>query len=101
MNSENSKQSSVVYIYLVCFAAAIGGFLFGYDLDIIAPAQLYLQDHFSLTDAQLGFAVSSALLGCVMGPLFGAWLCDWLGRKSTLIVAAARVIRYVMMGAPP
>ena len=88
MDSQNSEQSSMVYIYLVSFVAAIGGFLFGYDLDIMAPAQLYLRSEFALNDAQWGFAVSSAVLGCIAGPFLGAWLCDWLGRKSTLIVAA-------------
>ena len=88
MNHQRSKQGSMVYVYLVSFVAAGGGFLFGYDLDIIAPAQLYLRSEFALNDAQWGFAVSSAVLGCIAGPFLGAWLWDWLGRKSTLIVAA-------------
>ncbi len=65
----------------------MSGLLFGYDLVIISGAQIFLKDQFSLSPSQLGFAVSSAILGCIAGPSLGAWLCDRSGRKTTLIVA--------------
>ncbi|OFX13420.1 MAG: hypothetical protein A2Z18_01475 [Armatimonadetes bacterium RBG_16_58_9] len=65
----------------------MGGFLFGYDLVIIAGAQIFVRKEFHLNDAQFGFATSSAILGCIAGPFVGAWLCDWIGRKTTLILA--------------
>ena len=76
------------YVYFVAFVAAVGGFLFGYDLLIINGAQIFLRDYFHLTPGELGFATSSAILGCVAGPTLGASLCDRLGRRSTLIIAA-------------
>ena len=76
------------YAYFVAFVAAVGGFLFGYDLLIINGAQIFLRDYFHLTPGELGFATSSAILGCVAGPTLGASLCDRLGRKITLIIAA-------------
>lgn len=86
--SEISQEACGRYAYFVSFAAALGGFLFGYDLAIISGAQLYLRDYLHLTPGQFGFAVSSALLGCVLAPSVGAYFCDRLGRKSTLIIAA-------------
>jgi SP family arabinose:H+ symporter-like MFS transporter len=68
--------------------AAIGGFLFGFDLGMIGAANIYLRDQFQLNDAQFGFATASAGLGCILGPFLGAWLCDAIGRKRTMIVAA-------------
>ena len=41
-----------------------------------------------LDDAQLGLATGSAVLGCMFGPFLGAWLCDAIGRKRTMIMAA-------------
>jgi SP family arabinose:H+ symporter-like MFS transporter len=67
--------------------AALGGFLFGYDLVIISGAQIFLRQQFALSPGQFGFAVSSASLGCIAGPSLGAWLCDKIGRKATLMVA--------------
>jgi len=75
------------YAFFVAFVAAIAGFLFGYDLVIISGAAIFIRDHFSLSPSQFGFAVSSAILGCIAGPFLGAGLCDWVGRKSTLMLS--------------
>ncbi len=72
----------------IAFVAAIGGFQFGFDLGMIGAANIYLRDQFQLNDAQLGLATASAVLGCIFGPFLGAWLCDAIGRKRTMIVAA-------------
>jgi SP family arabinose:H+ symporter-like MFS transporter len=77
-----------MYPFLISFVAAIGGFLFGYDLVIISGALLYLEEHFQLDDSALGFATASAIIGCIIGPIVGMWLCDRWGRKSTLFVCA-------------
>jgi len=77
------------YAFYIAFVASLGGFLFGYDLVIISGAQIFLRDQFKLTPGQFGFATSSAMLGCIVGPASGAWLCDLFGRKLTLVTAAA------------
>lgn len=76
------------YAYFISFVAAVGGFLFGYDLAIIAGAQIFLREYFHLSPGQFGFATSSAVLGCIAGPFLGSHLCDRIGRKRTLLVAA-------------
>ena len=77
-----------LYPYLVAFVAAVGGFLFGYDLSIISGAQIYLRQTFQLDAAAFGFAVASAILGCMAGPIAGIWVCDAIGRKKTLMLSA-------------
>lgn len=76
------------YVRFIAFVAAIGGFLFGFDLGMIGAANIYLRDQFHLDDAQLGLATASAVLGCIFGPFLGGWLCDAIGRKRTMIIAA-------------
>lgn len=88
MSSRPHQRRRIIYVYLVSFIAAIGGFLFGYDLIIISCANLFLKSEFGLTETQWGFASSSAMLGCIAGPFSGAWLCDRFGRKGTLTFAA-------------
>jgi MFS transporter, SP family, arabinose:H+ symporter len=83
--SPGMKERSAGYAFFVSFVAAIGGFLFGYDLIIIAGAQLFIREQFALSPVQFGFATSSGLLGCIVGPALGAWMCDRLGRKVTLL----------------
>jgi sugar porter (SP) family MFS transporter len=72
----------------LAFVASIGGFLFGFDLGLIGAANIYLRDQFHLSDAEFGFATASAVLGCVVGPTFGFWLCDAISRKRTMLIAS-------------
>jgi sugar porter (SP) family MFS transporter len=48
----------------------------------------FLKSEFGLNEHQEGFAVSSAALGCIIGPLVAAALSDRIGRRGTLAVAA-------------
>uniref|UniRef100_UPI002FDDA278 MFS transporter n=1 Tax=Chitinophaga sp. TaxID=1869181 RepID=UPI002FDDA278 len=77
-----------LYIYAIVLVASIGGFLFGFDLVVIAGALPFLEADFKLSAAMKGFAVSSAILGAVTGPLFGMWFTERLGRRKTMMLAA-------------
>jgi sugar porter (SP) family MFS transporter len=76
------------YLYRIALIATMGGFIFGYDLDIIIGALLFVRREFHFTPMELGLAVSSAAFGCILGPLLGGSISDWLGRKKTLAVTA-------------
>ena len=41
----SGEQAGPGYAYFVAFVAAVGGFLFGYDLLIINGAQSFLRDY--------------------------------------------------------
>ena len=90
-----------MFVYRIAFVAAIGGFLFGFDLGMIGAANLYLRDQFHLSDAQFGLATASAGIGCILGPFLGAWLCDAIGRKRTMIVAAFLLALSAIVTATP
>ncbi|BBO31249.1 sugar porter family MFS transporter [Lacipirellula parvula] len=76
------------YLYRITMIAAIGGFLFGYDLSLISGAIIFLQKEFALTPFWTGMVTGSAILGCPFGPLCGMWLADVKGRKWSLLLAA-------------
>ena len=81
-------RTQKAYVWAICLVAAIGGFLFGFDMGLIAGAVLYLEPEFGLGAASKGLVVASATLGCIAGPLFGLWIADAFGRKKGLLVAA-------------
>ena len=85
---DTQGKAGAAYVYLVAFGAAVGGFLFGYDLSVIGGAQLQLKEYFNLNEEQFGFAVGSAILGCIAGPLCAAYLADRFGRRPTLLIAS-------------
>lgn len=82
------EKGNILYTYLIVLVASIGGFMFGFDLVIIAGALPFLEVDFLLTPAMKGFAVSSAILGSVSGPLVGMWFTERLGRRNTMMLAA-------------
>lgn len=84
MNGLNGNS----YVFGIAFVASVGGFLFGYDLAIMGGANIYLKEQLRLSDAAFGFTTASAALGCAAGPILGGWICDRIGRRRTLILAA-------------
>ena len=90
-----------LYAFAIAFVAAVGGFLFGFDMGIIGAANLYLKDYFNLSGAQFGFATGSAAIGCIFGPFIGCWLCDAVGRKKTMIIASLLLAVSAIMTAIP
>ncbi len=82
----NNEQITILKITIV---AALGGLLFGYDTGVIAGSQLYFTEYFNFSAGEQGWAVSSALYGCLVGALVGGYLTKRISRKYTLILAAA------------
>lgn len=72
-------------IILWALAAALAGFLFGFDTAVISGAEQDVQRVWSMNDAMHGLAISSALWGTVLGAVFGGAPSDRFGRKPTLI----------------
>ncbi len=87
--SDLTTGGSLSFIILVTFVAAMGGLLFGYDTAVISGAIGFMQKYFALTPTQTGWAASCVLIGCVGGASVAGMLCDRLGRKATLLAAAA------------
>jgi sugar porter (SP) family MFS transporter len=88
MQKIDNQKNNWVYITKIALIASIGGFLFGYDLVVIAGALPYLEEHFNLSATMKGFAVSSAILGAISGPLLGLWFSEKIGRRKTMMTAA-------------
>ncbi|MCH2757954.1 MFS transporter, partial [Listeria monocytogenes] len=61
-------------------AAAVGGFLFGFDSSVINGAVDSIQHHFALNAFVTGFIVAVALLGCAVGAYVAGRLADRWGR---------------------
>ncbi len=89
MQEEQKIEYNFVYLLGIALVAALGGFLFGYDLVVIGGAKEFYELEFGLTSklAQ-GWAVSSCIVGCIIGALCVGPLADKLGRKKMLFGSA-------------
>jgi SP family xylose:H+ symportor-like MFS transporter len=103
------------YVLLLTLIATLGGLLFGYDTAVINGAVDSLKAYFidprftDLTNAAqanaanslLGFVVSSALIGCIIGGLAGGWVSTNIGRKRGLVIAAVLFLISALGAAAP
>ena len=76
-------------VFLWSIVISLGGFLFGFDTAVISGAEQSIQKYWSLNDFEHGLTISIALIGTVIGSLFGSIPCDRLGRKTTLYIIAS------------
>ncbi|BBE17175.1 D-xylose proton-symporter XylE [Aquipluma nitroreducens] len=84
------------FIIAITIVATLGGLLFGYDTAVISGTVGSLDAFFiqpmglseTAANSQLGFIVSSALIGCIIGGISGGIVSLKLGRKNGLILAA-------------
>ena len=72
----------------IASVAALGGLLFGYDSAVINGAVDSIQEDFGIGNAELGFAVASALLGAATGAMTAGWIADKIGRIAVMKIAA-------------
>ena len=79
-----------LYLLLIALVSAMGGLLFGYDWVVIGGAKPFYEQYFSIAHSPhlQGLAMSTALLGCLIGALTAGRLSDRYGRKPLLLVAA-------------
>jgi MFS transporter, SP family, arabinose:H+ symporter len=87
----NQKQTILNkrYFFLVCFIAALGGFLFGFDTAVISGVLQFVSKDFHFSLLMEGWFVSSALLGCIIGVAAAGKLSDRYGRKKIMILSAS------------
>ncbi len=78
------------FVYFICMVAALGGLLFGYDWVVIGGAKPFYEAYFGIADSasDQGLAMTTALIGCMLGAMVCGSLADRLGRRKLLMVAA-------------
>jgi MFS family permease len=82
------RKANTYYVILIAGAAALGGFLFGFDTAVINGAVLALSKAFSASSWLTGLAVSLALLGSAIGAFFAGQIADRYGRVKAMVVAS-------------
>jgi SP family arabinose:H+ symporter-like MFS transporter len=82
------SQQKSYFISIITLIAALGGFLFGFDMAVVSGIIEPVKQQFGLSSAQEGLFVSSALLGCIVGVAFSGRLADRIGRRKVLFVAS-------------
>ena len=88
MSTDIKQKNNIGYIFKICSIAALGGILMGYDTGVISGAIGSIREYFQLSPAETGWAVSSVVLGCIVGAVSAGWISLKYGRKKTFFLAA-------------
>src|SRR5260370_37975597 len=77
------------YLLFTALISALGGLLFGYDWVVIGGANPFYDAYFNLVQpTQEAWAMSCALVGCLVGAVSSGYLSEQLGRKRALLISA-------------
>lgn len=87
--SQKNKINGV-YLFLISLVSAFGGLLFGYDWVVIGGAKPFYEAYLGIENFPVlqGWAMSSALVGCILGVMTSGYFADRYGRKKLLILSA-------------
>ncbi|WP_030775051.1 sugar porter family MFS transporter [Streptomyces sp. NRRL F-2664] len=76
------------HVIFITAAAAMGGFLFGYDSSVINGAVVAIRERFDVGSEALAQVIAAALIGCAIGAATAGRLADRIGRIRCMQIAA-------------
>ena len=85
-HSANKDYVVTTTLIRAAIVASLGGLLFGFDTAVIAGTTSSIETLFQLSDWSMGFVVSSALIGTIIGTLVSSKPGDIWGRRQSLKV---------------
>ncbi|TJZ46205.1 sugar porter family MFS transporter [Streptomyces piniterrae] len=76
------------HVIFITAAAAMGGFLFGYDSSVINGAVEAIRGRYDVGSAVLAQVIAVALIGCAVGAATAGRIADRIGRIRVMQIAA-------------
>jgi sugar porter (SP) family MFS transporter len=84
----SAKPDHLGHVIFIAAAAAMGGFLFGYDSSVINGAVEAIRDRYAIGSAALAQVIAIALIGCAVGAATAGRIADRIGRIRCMQIAA-------------
>ena len=75
------------------------GVIYGYDLSIIAGAQLFVTEDFGLTTSQQELLTTMVVIGQIAGALGAGVLANAIGRKKSIVLILVAYAAFALLGA--
>ncbi|HEX5256294.1 MAG TPA: sugar porter family MFS transporter [Mycobacterium sp.] len=84
---------------LVALTAASVGIIYGYDLSIIAGAQLFVTEDFGLSTRQQELLTTMVVIGQIAGALGAGVLANVIGRKRSVVLILFAYAAFALLAA--
>lgn len=76
------------HVIFIAAAAAMGGFLFGYDSAVINGAVEAIRSRYGIGSGTLAQVIAVALIGCAVGAAYAGRIADRIGRIRCMQIAS-------------
>lgn len=86
--ARDAQPEHLAHVVFITAAAAMGGFLFGYDSSVINGAVEAIRDRYDVGSAALAQVIAIALIGCAIGAATAGRIADRIGRIRCMQIAA-------------
>ncbi|MBA2809254.1 sugar porter family MFS transporter [Streptomyces sp. KM273126] len=86
--ARGAHPEHLAHVVFIAAAAAMGGFLFGYDSAVINGAVEAVRDRYDIGSAALAQVIAIALIGCAVGAATAGRTADRIGRIRSMQIAA-------------
>ncbi|MET8679439.1 sugar porter family MFS transporter [Streptomyces sp. NPDC004647] len=83
-----ARPEHLGHVIFITAAAAMGGFLFGYDSSVINGAVEAIRGRFGVGSETLAQVIAAALIGCAIGAATAGRIADRIGRIRVMQIAA-------------
>ncbi|WP_333767405.1 sugar porter family MFS transporter [Streptomyces sp. IBSBF 2435] len=88
MSEKAPRPDHLGHIVFITAAAAMGGFLFGYDSSVINGAVEAIRDKYNIGSGTLAQVIAIALIGCAIGAATAGRIADRIGRIRCMQIAS-------------
>ncbi|MFD6424998.1 sugar porter family MFS transporter [Streptomyces sp. NPDC060198] len=86
--ARGAHPDHIGHVIFITAAAAMGGFLFGYDSSVINGAVEAIRDRYDIGSGTLAQVIAIALIGCAIGAATAGRIADRIGRIRCMQIAA-------------
>ncbi|KAE8703123.1 Polyol transporter 5 [Hibiscus syriacus] len=77
------------FAFVCAILASLASILLGYDIGVMSGAIIFIKDDLKISDVQVEILVGILNLYCLLGAYAAGRTSDWIGRRYTIVVAAA------------
>jgi len=86
---EPKKKRNFKYACSCAAFASMATIVLGYDVGVMSGASLYIKKDLHITDVQVEIMMGILSVYALIGSFAGARTSDWIGRRFTVVIAAA------------
>lgn len=86
--ARTAHPEHLAHVVFIAAAAAMGGFLFGYDSAVINGAVEAIRGRYDIGSAALAQVIAIALIGCAIGAATAGRIADRIGRIRCMQIAS-------------